>query len=113
MQFRSTRVPAGAGPAVRFREALFRGLAPDGGLYQPALQPDLRSLLAGFSPRASFLEVAEGVIRVANSNMERAIRTSGTESSSRMMAGAARRSSMVSNSGTMGSGQISVPAASR
>jgi len=61
MQFRSTRVPAGAGPAVRFREALFRGLAPDGGLYQPALQPDLRSLLAGFSPRASFLEVAEAV----------------------------------------------------
>jgi threonine synthase len=61
MQFRSTRVPAGAGPAVLFREALFRGLAPDGGLYQPARQPDLRPLLAGFSPRTSFLDLAEAV----------------------------------------------------
>ncbi len=58
MQFRSTRVPAGAGPAVSFREALFRGLAPDGGLYQPALQPDLGRLLSGFSSRTSFLELA-------------------------------------------------------
>ena len=61
MQFRSTRVPAGAGPAVLFREALFRGLAPDGGLYQPARQPDLRPLLAGLSSRSSFLQLAEAV----------------------------------------------------
>ena len=61
MQFRSTRVPPGAGPAVGFREALFRGLAPDGGLYQPALQPDLRQLLSGFSSRTSFLQLAEAV----------------------------------------------------
>ncbi len=58
MQFRSTRVPAGAGPAVGFREALFRGLAPDGGLYQPALHPDLRPLLSGFSSRTTFLHLA-------------------------------------------------------
>jgi threonine synthase len=61
MQFRSTRVPAGAGPAVRFREALFRGLAPDGGLYQPASQPELGALFASFGPRTSFLQVAERV----------------------------------------------------
>ena len=61
MQFRSTRVPAGAGPTVQFREALFQGLAPDGGLYQPARQPDLRPVLAGFTPRTSFLELAEAV----------------------------------------------------
>jgi threonine synthase len=61
MQFRSTRVPAGAGPAIGFREALFRGLAPDGGLYQPVQQPDLRPLLEGFSSRTSFLELTEEV----------------------------------------------------
>jgi len=61
MQFRSTRVPAGAGPAVSFREALFRGLAPDGGLYQPAMQPDLAPLLGSFSPRTPFLRLAEEV----------------------------------------------------
>jgi threonine synthase len=61
MQFRSTRVPPGAGPAVSFREALFRGLAPDGGLYQPALQPDLGPLLSGFSSRTSFPQLAEEV----------------------------------------------------
>jgi threonine synthase len=61
MQFRSTRVPAGAGPSVQFCEALFRGLAPDGGLYHPASQPDLRPVLDGFSSRTSFLELAEAV----------------------------------------------------
>jgi threonine synthase len=61
MEFRSTRVPPGAGPAVGFREALFRGLAPDGGLYQPAPQPDLGLLLKGFSSRISFAELAEEV----------------------------------------------------
>jgi threonine synthase len=61
MRFRSTRVPADAGPAVGFREALFRGLAPDGGLYRPAEQPDLRPLLSGFSSRTSFLRLAEAV----------------------------------------------------
>jgi threonine synthase len=61
VQFRSTRVPAGAGPAVSFREALFRGLAPDGGLYHPVSQPDLRRVFAGFSPRTPFLAVARAV----------------------------------------------------
>jgi threonine synthase len=61
MHFRSTRVPVGAGPAVLFREALFRGLAPDGGLYQPAPQPDLRRLLASFSPETAFRELAGAV----------------------------------------------------
>jgi threonine synthase len=61
MQFRSTRVPVGAGPAILFREALFRGLAPDGGLYHPVRQPDLRPVLAAFCTRTTFLEVAEEV----------------------------------------------------
>ena len=61
MEFRSTRVPAGAGPAVPFREALFRGLAPDGGLYHPVRQPDLRPVLKKLTPRTSFLKAAGAV----------------------------------------------------
>jgi threonine synthase len=46
MKFISTRNPE---TQVSFREAVFRGLAPDGGLYHPAQTPDLREILNGFS----------------------------------------------------------------
>jgi threonine synthase len=45
MKFASTRNPA---EEVTFREAVFRGLAPDGGLYQPVSVPDFREILDGF-----------------------------------------------------------------
>jgi threonine synthase len=59
MRFRSTRAPSGL--TVPFREALFRGLAPDGGLYHPVRQPDLRAVFARLSARDSFVQVAEAV----------------------------------------------------
>jgi threonine synthase len=46
MMFASTRNPE---VRVSFREAVFRGLAPDGGLYHPVGAPDLREILNGFS----------------------------------------------------------------
>jgi threonine synthase len=67
MQFPSTRRQA---PAVSFREALFAGLAPDGGLYVPETLPalefeDLRD--------ASFVEVATAIAtRFLSSEIDRA-----------------------------------------
>lgn len=58
LRFRSTR----GGPDVDFREALFRGLAPDGGLYHPVSTPDLRGLFAAFDPSVSFGELAASAI---------------------------------------------------
>jgi threonine synthase len=46
MKFASTRNPD---LEVTFREAVFRGLAPDGGLYQPTTMPDLREVIAGLA----------------------------------------------------------------
>ena len=60
MRFISTRASAPS-QSVGFREAVFTGLAPDGGLYVPVEQPDLGSLLAGMSPRTSFVELAEAL----------------------------------------------------
>jgi threonine synthase len=46
---------------VGFREALFSGLAPDGGLYHPVDAPDLSSLIASFDDSVSFQELAATV----------------------------------------------------
>jgi threonine synthase len=46
---------------VGFREALFAGLAPDGGLYHPAETPDLTPLFARFNDSTSFQSLAAAV----------------------------------------------------
>ncbi|MDR1316900.1 MAG: threonine synthase [Spirochaetales bacterium] len=46
MKYASTRNPE---IQVTFKEAVFRGLAPDGGLYHPVSVPDLRGLIESFS----------------------------------------------------------------
>ncbi len=55
MQFKSTR----GNEQTSFKEALFQGLAPDGGLYQPVTEPDLRSAIRSISRTTKFSEVAE------------------------------------------------------
>jgi threonine synthase len=47
---------------VSFREAVFSGLAPDGGLYVPTEQPDLRLQIRGFSKKNTFRELSEALI---------------------------------------------------
>jgi threonine synthase len=61
MKFVSTRNPHGE--PVSFGEAMFRGLAPDGGLYQPADEPDLRSLIRSFGADMSFVDLAGAVVQ--------------------------------------------------
>jgi threonine synthase len=46
---------------VSFREAVFSGLAPDGGLYIPTEQPDLRARIGAFSKKNTFQEIAEAL----------------------------------------------------
>ena len=58
MRFASRSDP---GRAVSFREALFSGLAPDGGLYHPAERPDLAALFASFDDGTGFPELASAV----------------------------------------------------
>ena len=59
MTFASTRSPH---DRVGFREAVFRGLAPDGGLYHPVERPDLSRLFRELPTDASFGAVAERLI---------------------------------------------------
>lgn len=47
---------------VDFSTALFRGLAPDGGLYVPAEKADLRKLFKSFTADTSFQEIAGSMI---------------------------------------------------
>jgi threonine synthase len=47
--------------SVSFREALFAGLAPDGGLYHPTESPDLTSLFASFDDSTPFQAIAAAV----------------------------------------------------
>jgi threonine synthase len=47
---------------VSFRQAVFSGLAPDGGLYVPTVQPDLSLRIRGFSKKNSFRELSETLI---------------------------------------------------
>ena len=58
MRFISTR---GSEVSATFREAILCGLAPDGGLFQPASQPDMGALFAGLDKSASFPSVAAAV----------------------------------------------------
>ena len=55
MKFYSTR---DKNTAVSYKEAIFRGLAPDGGLYMPESSPDLSGLINSFTPETSFNEIA-------------------------------------------------------
>jgi threonine synthase len=55
MTFISTR---GGCEPVSFREAVFKGLAPDGGLFVPDETPDLVAAFDRFGPETPFLEIA-------------------------------------------------------
>ncbi len=55
MRFVSTRNPQ---EEVDFEEAVFHGLAPDGGLYVPTSTPDLSKLFRSFSEESSFTQIA-------------------------------------------------------
>lgn len=59
MRFHSTRDHT---HEAEFREAIFRGLAPDGGLYHPDSEPDLKELFLDLSPELTFAEMAARVI---------------------------------------------------
>ena len=56
-RFRSTRSPSGG--TVTFTEALFQGLAKDGGLFEPVTVPQLP---AGWSAETTFPELAHAVL---------------------------------------------------
>ncbi len=58
MRFASRSDP---GRVVSFREAVFSGLAPDGGLYHPVERPDLAGLFSSFDDRTSFSALASAV----------------------------------------------------
>ena len=45
-----------------FRQAIFRGLAPDGGLYHPTSEPDLKGLFLNLPDDLSFSEMSARVI---------------------------------------------------
>ncbi|MFP4534681.1 MAG: pyridoxal-phosphate dependent enzyme, partial [Spirochaetaceae bacterium] len=55
MKFQSTR---GHSAVVDFREALLQGLAPDGGLYEPTEEPNLRSIIRTLDARTPFESIA-------------------------------------------------------
>ncbi|NPE31519.1 threonine synthase [Methanococcoides sp. SA1] len=58
MKFYSTRNKK---EAVSFKEAIFRGLAPDGGLYMPETSPDLRGMINSFTPKTPFNTIASEI----------------------------------------------------
>ncbi|MBI9107249.1 MAG: threonine synthase [Spirochaetales bacterium] len=58
MKFFSTREK---NEAVSFKQAIFRGLAPDGGLYMPETIPDLSGLIDSFTPETSFNDIASSI----------------------------------------------------
>jgi threonine synthase len=62
MKFVSTRDTA-EHREVSFGEAMFRGLAPDGGLYHPAEDPDLRALIRSFGADMSYVDLAGALIQ--------------------------------------------------
>lgn len=52
----------GQAPEVSFREGLFQGLAPDGGLYVPLEDADLKQAIRGLGPEHTFTDVAAAVL---------------------------------------------------
>ncbi len=61
MKFYSTRNRENM---VSFREAVFQGLAPDGGLYNPAEYPDLSDLFKSMDSKTSFIESSSALSSV-------------------------------------------------
>ena len=61
MRFVSTRNPK---DVVSFEEAVFRGLAPDGGLYHPVERLDLASLYERLGPEKGFVDVSYEMVRL-------------------------------------------------
>lgn len=61
MRLISTR---GQAKETSFQEALFQGLAPDGGLYHPVAIKDVRTILERLQPTATFNEVAEELAKL-------------------------------------------------
>lgn len=59
MQFCSTRNPR---QTVNYEQAIFEGLSPDGGLYQPVTHPDLGPLFDRLDPDTDFITVASELI---------------------------------------------------
>jgi len=59
MEFISTRNPS---LKATFREAVFKGLAPDGGLYHPLETPDLGDLFLSFQHSHTFPQIAEQIL---------------------------------------------------
>ncbi|MBT3275870.1 MAG: threonine synthase [Spirochaetales bacterium] len=55
MRLISTRDPQ---ESALFREAIFQGLSPDGGLYLPALYPDMTRTFGSLKPDTPFLDTA-------------------------------------------------------
>jgi len=51
-----------------FEEAIFSGLAPDGGLFELAEPPDLSEIIANFGPTASFVDIASELSAALLSN---------------------------------------------
>lgn len=60
MRFKSTR-DSGSHQGILYRDAIFQGLAPDGGLYLPTGKADLSAVFASLSRDVSFLEAATKV----------------------------------------------------
>jgi len=58
MNFFSTR---NADVKASFREAVFHGLAPDGGLFHPEVEPDLRKDILAFDEESSFQDIASRI----------------------------------------------------
>ncbi|RPJ09146.1 MAG: threonine synthase [Spirochaetaceae bacterium] len=58
MKLKSTR---GMAPESNFIDAIFKGLAPDGGLYHPVEIKSLKSTFARLSADSSFIDVAKAV----------------------------------------------------
>lgn len=61
MRFTSTR--DSSAESITFGEAVLRGLAPDGGLYHPTDEPDLRALIRSFGADSTFVDVAGAMIQ--------------------------------------------------
>ncbi len=61
MQLKSTRNKA---PEANFTQALFTGLAPDGGLYHPLETKSLSSLFLSLNRDTSFFQIADSISRI-------------------------------------------------
>lgn len=59
MKFASTR---NIGHEVRLKDAIFEGLAPDGGLYMPTTEPDLSGIFRDCGPEVSFQDLSARIM---------------------------------------------------